>query len=237
MKHLGVTKESSRRVPVFVVFDLDRTLIDTNVFVELIWGVLPSLGMAQHDIETLQNDELSRRGQQFDLINEIVERLGMLAGRSEFATRVTEEARSWPVVYGDVPGLLKDLKRLEVPAAIMTYGSELSQQMKLQILLGSLEDKGLMPPTLVIQHQEKAKWVAQNATIAEGGGRIVPRELSAGKHIIADRIVIVDDKQPNLDTDADDIEGVLIDNQSSSGTQGIRIGELSVTGLLTERPS
>lgn len=234
MRHFGATKGSVRRVPLFVVFDLDRTLLDTNAFVELIWHVLPRLGMMRHDIEALKDKELSLRGQQFDLINEVAERVSGSLDREQLAARLVETANSWPIVYEGVSGLLEDLERHDVPVAIMTYGSEFSQQIKLQTFQGSLEGKRSMPPVLIVDHQEKARWIDQNAAVAEGSGRIVPLELSGGKDIIASRIAVVDDKQPNLDTDADDIRGVLIDNQSSSGSRGMRIGELTAAGLLSD---
>jgi len=232
MSHSASIKEPTRHVPLFVVFDLDRTLIDTNAFVEVIWRALPKLGMPGRDIEALKEEELSRRGEQFDLISEIAERVSKSHSKEQLAALLVEAAESWTIVYGEVAGLLGDLKQYDVPMAIMTYGGELSQQIKLQILAEDLKDEHLMPPVLIVDHNEKAKWIDQNATIAREGGRIVPFELSGGDTIIADKIVIIDDKQPNLDVDADDIEGILIDNQSSSHEYGIKIGELTISQLL-----
>ncbi len=235
MKQLETTDNPYLKVPLFLVFDLDRTLLNTNAFVEHIRQLLPDVGMTPNDIEQLSKNELLRRGQEFDLIGEIFRKVGESFSADELADHIVERVDGAALLYDGVRDIFIDLKQYDVPAAIMTFGGQLSQRIKLRLLAKALTNEELMPPALIVRHQEKARWLASNTVLSQEG-RILPYELSGNKHLIAEEIIVLDDKQSNLETDAEAIRGILINNNGiGSGTNGMRIGDIRIASLLHAR--
>lgn len=226
--------EEVRQVPLFVVLDLDRTLFATNRLVESIWQLLPSFGISPQEIEDLKAYEISQRGQQLDLIQEISNRFKGRLSVDELIARVAG-VKGEDLLYDGVPELLVDLEQRDVPAMIMTYGSQASQEAKLKLTRLSLGEHVAMPFSRIVDHQRKAAWLAEQCVQTQDGARMIPKELYDGKSIVTQQIIVVDDKKSNLEApSADGIGGILIDNDGTSSGAGaaVRIGQVSVAQLL-----
>lgn len=233
-EQLPVTSEGARQVPLFVVFDLDRTLLVTNKLVERIWELLPELGVSSQEMGILKAYEISQRGKQLDLIKEIGERFEERFGVDELIALITE-AGGDGLLYDGVSELLAELEENDVPAMIMTYGNQTSQEAKLKLTQLSLNDGVVLPFAKIVDHQRKAMWLAKHC-LQTRDGRVVPAELYPSEAIVAQQIIVVDDKESNLETSAEDISGILVDNDGTSldAKRGIRIGQVSVARLLQD---
>lgn len=224
-----------RRVPLFVVLDLDRTLFDTDTFVEYIWRLLPGFAIGVQELEDLKAYEISQRGKQLDLIQEISRRFKGRLSIDELTARMADIGGE-ELLYRGVSELLVELKQNDVPTMIMTYGSQASQEMKLQLMRLSLGKGAEMPYSTIVTHQRKAAWLAEQCVQAQDGARVVPKELYDGKSIAAQQIVVVDDKKSNLEAPlAEGIGGMLIDNDGTSGAgAAVGIDQVSVAQLLRD---
>lgn len=203
---------------ILVIIDVDRTLLETNLYSEAIFTILARQGMSA---DAARLDELVEHGtgNNFDLMEQ-VEKLGIFPGADEIIDAVN--GRSF--LYPGVDRLLGELEASGIAAMILTYGGLNGQRVKLEIIRRELEEKGLsLPPSVITQEQYKAEWVDTKWEKTKDGQFLVPKGIDGLSGRSFRRIIILDDKTSNLETSNGDIEGIKVDN--SKKRKGVPIGE------------
>jgi len=186
--------------PDFVVLDLDRTLIDNDVLVDIIRKSLTSFGMTQAQITELSENEKDNKGNSFDYLG------AMLAIAPNLnLTKIVESIKNHPdftsILVGGAKELLAALRDKNIAHGILTYGSNPDwQYMKTDILrtLCGIEEEELV--AAVTKTEGKATYIEESWYDSDKKMFLVPEELSGMPGgLWVRRIHIFDDKDINLE--------------------------------------
>lgn len=203
------------------VLDLDRTLVDTDKFVELLSVSLKQQG---HDGNSLVDKIEKARISENDInVEKAVESLGIGVWES-VKKYFLEQSKEKNFLFEDAEIFLQNLKYQDLPHIILTFGiSEAWQQLKL--ITAGLEDI----PAIVSTSRKKSKTI--NSWRSEKGIYAPPgfSELSA------DKIILIDDRPGAfLEITSSSFKGYLLDRQSNLMSQSDFPAQVSVISSLSE---
>lgn len=203
----------SKNADVFAVFDLDRTLIDTDKFVEKLRLATISQNLNQELVDEAFSSLLKKNGESIDAFEHLENRLQISLDPSQLFEQMKDEFSE--CVFSGVVELFKSLEQYEIPAGILTYGEERFQSFKLGLLHSYFASNELNRlPAMVTQSQQKARMISTTWLHSHQGWHI-PDVMIKGETLFAKRIIIIDDKISNLEANTDSIIGVLVDNTGS----------------------
>jgi FMN phosphatase YigB (HAD superfamily) len=206
-----------RAVPLFVVIDLDRTLLDTDKLNELLCQVVDASNDARLDDGDPYAYILRQAGKSFSVSNYLNERFGPDANAMAWL-RLQEAAHEHPtLLHAGASQLLATLDQQAVPYGLVTYGEANNQQAKLRLVHAVLGKQADELPYLITDEPNKAQWIAHHWK-RTGDSAFHIHETLSREGLRTDRVVIIDDKAMNTATDDPGICGILIDNRGGDGT-------------------
>lgn len=206
-----------RTVETFAVIDLDRTLLNTSALIELLYSQLLAHGFTSEQIAAELSFIEQQTGTSFslfdhiekthsrELLESILEKVLLLAedGDLDIDTLLCEGAAR----------LLELLEHNDVPHVILTYGNEVDQAFKLSLVRKLLRKSEEGLPAAITDEPKKAAWISATwDDIDESGAIAIPEAIAGVGHLRARSVVIIDDKQSNLDSDNPAVKGILVNN-------------------------
>ena len=209
----------------FVVIDLDRTLIDNNVLMQLLYESLGGndAADAQKKLQELRQKELANRGNSFDVLSALGEIWGI---DSKFVNVLIERIVSHPDALGIVvegtAEMLEELKQGGVLHGIVTYGENKNwQDMKVEILRRIIGLDSADTPHSVTSVKAKAHYIENEWWDNDIKQFLVPEEVCGiPGGVYAQTIHILDDKKANLENSGElNIQAYLVDAADSSSFQ------------------
>ena len=217
-----------RHVDTFVVIDLDRTLLDTSTLVDMLLLQLHDHGYDAHQVSGFIDFIHSRTGSSLSLrefFESSIEEGGVLYAtvKQELLQLAEGGELTDELLYTGATELLDRLDETDVPFAILTYGDVADQDFKLGLLrMLTSRQIGELHATITTE-REKARWISD--TRKHDGGLHVPDDIYGYGPVVADSVVVLDDKPQNLHSESSAVRGILIDNHHES-TGSISIIEL-----------
>ena len=175
---------------IFIILDLDRTLLDTEAFQHVYEQVIRERHSDVIEAMSYARDEVERGGGSFDT-HEYMQRCVTPQQLREFDDALAERLRQSPESVMN-PGsltLLEQLRQLNVHHGVLTYGNDTWQTLKMRA--SGLETM----PYLVTQDNRKGHVL--RSWQADSGAFHLPTALTAqemGGHTIYSSIVLLDDK-------------------------------------------
>jgi hypothetical protein len=214
-----------REAPVFVVLDLDRTLIDNDVLVNIIFDVLPEMGYDESVVEGLIRVEHENKGNSFDLFGYLEQTSSRKVNLSTLKDHILAR-RPEDLVYDGVEELLDELSTAAVPHGIMTYGSMGWQSAKIDLFRALAGSKTTTLSALITNEKNKAEYIDAHWYSQERSRFTIPKELSGlEKGVAVSSVLIIDDKPTNFETSNSHIHGQVVDN--SDKESGCTIDDIS----------
>lgn len=210
-----------RNVEAFAVLDLDRTLMQSGVLTDLLCMQLLNHGVSaeqvRKDIDFVhRNDGLS-----FSMLDFILAQYGTAKYTSvmhEIEQIVKEGGLKDELLCEGTLKLLAALEEQDVPYAVLTYGERINQEFKLTLLRHMVNRSARQLHATVTSEPKKASWIASGEWRADGKeGFAVPAFIYPQADLHAKYIVVIDDKQSNLESNNDAVLGILVDNAHDSG--------------------
>lgn len=201
-----------RRVDVFTVLDMDRTLLDTDAVTERLCRQLEHHGVSPRQIEADLVFIRKQEGKSFSLLEYLEAQYGpelFSIVKQEMQERVGRDDAEELLCDG-APELLRALDDTDIPYAILTFGEPANQDFKLTLLRKLLGRSTADLHATVTDVSHKATWLAE-AWAAENGFEI-PAIFYGGVPLRAAQVVIVDDKLANLVSPNQNVHGILVDN-------------------------
>jgi len=221
----GSIEMEPQEEPDFVVLDLDRTLIDNNVLMELLYESLGgnSADDTQAKLHELRQKELANRGNSFDVLGALNEIWGIDA---EFVNvlidRIVNHPDALGIVVEGTAEILDELKKSDVLHGIVTYGENVEwQNMKVEILRRIIGLNSADTPHSVTSVKAKAHYIENQWWDADRKQFLVPEEVCGiPGGVYARTIHILDDKKANLENSGElDIHAYLVEAANSSSLQ------------------
>jgi hypothetical protein len=209
-----------RSVETFAVLDLDRTLLESGVLVDLMCMQLLNHGVS---IEQVQKDiDFVRRnnGQSFSMLDFLEAQYGQekyMSIMQEIEEQVKNGELTSELLCEGTQELLAALDAHDVPYAVLTYGERLNQEFKVTLLRHMVNRGTKQIHATVTSESKKATWIAGIEWKADGKeGFAVPAFVYPQADLHAKHIVVIDDKLANLESDDDAVRGILVDNTKGS---------------------
>ncbi|MGB3945663.1 MAG: hypothetical protein WBK76_02385 [Candidatus Saccharimonadales bacterium] len=221
-----------RSVEVFAVLDLDRTLMQSGVLTDLLCMQLLNHGVSidqvRRDIDFVRRSD----GMSFSTLDYIQAQYGPAKYASvmhEIEAIVKDGGLKEELLCEGTLGLLTALESQDVPYAVLTYGERINQEFKLTLLRHMVNRSARELHATVTSETKKASWIASGEWKHEGeDGFAVPAFIYPQADLRAKYVVVIDDKQTNLESDDDAVLGILVDNAHGSGA----LTTAEVAGLL-----
>lgn len=227
-----------RAVEYFVLLDMDRTLLDTDQWVDCLYAAF-SLSDSEKTVE--ERRERQRRGAGYDLFRELHERYGRRLpgshrGGHEMAEVVANRIEAlYPAVdlerslVPDVRELLAKLEHQAVPYAIMTKGGEASQLCKLLVLRAILSRP--LPAVIIPDDAPpKAATVLRDWHDDHTGQFLVPPDYtSTDSAVRAHKVAVLDDKPENIAASHPSVYGVLIGRADNMLSGAVSLAQFART--------
>ncbi len=221
-------KPEPRLVETFVIIDLDRTLLNTDAWVNLVYLQLQKRGITPEQARHELDFTMQQTGTSFSLLEHIERTRGkvLLNDVMNDILLIAQNGELDPdeLLYAGTAQLLNVLEARNVPFAILTYGNELDQTFKLDIVRALLGRNSDQLHGVVTDEPKKAAWIVRSWTdVTTQRGVGIPISIAKIEGLRASCIVILDDKKQNLEPSADFIKGILVDNsqQDSGGALSI----------------
>ncbi len=203
----------------FVALDLDRTLIDNNVLMELVIESLAELGFTDSEVAAISHEEQGSRGRSFDVFGYISAQYPhrgdvlSIHGINQLQKLVLEKNTDGFVFEG-AQELLTRLEESRLQYGIVTYGSEIWQRTKISMMCTILNRPLGSLPAMVTSLKNKAELCETQWYRKDTDDFDIPAELNIlheTRHVKS--VVLVDDKIENFDTTMQHvIRGIQIDN-------------------------
>lgn len=218
-----------RHVETFAVIDLDRTLLDTSTLVDMLLLQLHDHGYDARQVSGFIDFIHSRTGSSLSLrefFESSIEDGEVLYGtvKQELLQLAEGGELTDELLYAGAAELLDTLDETDVPFAILTYGDVADQDFKLSLLrMLTSRQIGELHATITTE-REKARWISH--TWSQDGLLHVPDDIYGHAPIVADSVVVLDDKPQNLHSESSAVRGILIDNHHQSA------GSISIVELV-----
>ncbi len=211
----GAYEMEPRRVEAFAVIDLDRTLLDTSALVDMLLLQLHDHGFTSQQVQSYTEHVHSQAGSALSLseffATEFEHRDGLLALLKQEILEIAETGDlSDDLLYPGSTQLLDALDAKTIPFAILTYGNVTDQDFKLSLLRLLTRREVSQLHATVTSQQSKAQWVAEEWSGDDG--LMVPDDIYSTEPVIAEYVVVIDDKTLNLASTNPNVLGILIDN-------------------------
>lgn len=199
--------------PIVVALDIDRTILNTTKFVSILYEESLRAGASPAIIELLKSEEISSRGNSFDVISKLS--FNGILPKIESLYTYSED-----LLYKGVIDLLTSLRHDEVPFVLLTYGNKDAQEYKIRIIEHIV---GFHLQYHITNEQNKSNLLER---IEDDGIFKIPID-NAPDHICASSVILVDDKLSNLQTSHSRIHTILICNDMdlTSPHTGILLSE------------
>lgn len=220
-----------RLVETFAVIDLDRTLLNTGALVELLYAQFHEHGFTAEQITGELAFIEQQTGTSFSLFEyiETTHSKDLLESILEKVLLLAEDG----VLDGDTllcagaDRLLELLEYKDVPHAILTYGNELDQAFKLSLIRKLLGKTANELPAAITDEPKKAAWISATwDDVDQAGGIAVPEAIAGETRLRARNIVVIDDKQGNLDSDNPAVMGILVNNSEARPSSSTSTADL-----------
>jgi hypothetical protein len=203
-----------RDVEAFAVLDLDRTLLNTDALVDAMFLALLNHGIGEEQVQIDLMFVNSKAGQSFSLMEYFIAEHGRplyeLVMQDVTDLAATDERFAHRLLIPGTIGLLDALDESDIPYMIMTFGETENQEFKLRLLSASLDKQRNELNALITSEPKKADWI-MSTWMGEDGRFHVPSLAPAQTPLIADEVIVVDDKAHNVRSDGKSY-GILVDN-------------------------
>jgi hypothetical protein len=191
------------RSSLIVVLDIDRTIFDTSRFLECLYEESVRIGADKVMIDQLHREEQQARGRSFDVVSRLVACNSLPSVKSMYSYGDR-------VLYDGVKELINHLRRDDVVTVLLTYGNSFAQQYKIDIIFNTL---GFRLPYHITTEPNKAAWLERNETDM---GFEIPTDEN-GSMLVGKSLVLIDDKEVNLQTQHPRLHTIFINNSSDAG--------------------
>lgn len=228
--------EPFRDTEVFIVLDLDRTMLDTDKLNHLLCTYIDKTNDASPEDGDPYEYTLAREGESFSLVPYLIQRYSQAAFDTATlhlkAGAEQSEGTKDDIIYPGVRELIAELDAQGIDHGILTYATDIeNQKFKLDIwhhFIGRTHDR---IEAIITELDKKGEWVEDHWHDPESTQHdphfIVPSDLSENDRIRARYILIVDDKFKNIRSDHKHIIGFTVDNTASTpSASGGSIGDL-----------
>lgn len=211
--------QSDIPVPIdaFIVLDLDRTLLNTDALMDLLFEQLSQTdGTNTEEVQAAKNVSYAHKGKSFDVTTLIDDRFGdgtFERLHQQIIAMAHDVDMRKRLLYAGASDLIETLESAGSYYSILTHGSQEFQSDKLR-LLGALTDR-LEPPfnAYITTETNKAEWI--NRQWQRDRARfMVPNDVYRQRSVAAQSIIVIDDKRTNLETTNEHIKGILVDNDT-----------------------
>ncbi len=208
-----------RHVEAFALIDLDRTLLNTPLLVDMLLLQLHDHGFTAEQVREHIQHIHSRAGKSLSLseyFSAEFDNGGALFAvlKQEIIELAETEGLVDDLLYSGSKELLDALDEKTIPFAILTYGNVADQDFKLNLLRLLTKREVSRLHATVTDQPSKAKWVAENWD--QGSGLAIPNDIYSTESLIAEYVVVIDDKIANLTSANTNVLGILMDNSSVS---------------------
>jgi hypothetical protein len=204
----------------FVILDLDRTLLNTDVFLDMLGEELVKQSVPASSIEADRAELRSMTGTSVSGLEYFQARYGKTtldkATTGLLSTGATS-SRGAGLVYEGVADLLRLLDARSAAVAIVTYGKLADQALKLDLLRMVLGMSEAELPALITQLPRKAEWMFDRWYDPVSGQFRIPDSLSLRSSRVTE-LLILDDKLENLTSVSPHIRGILVQHVGKGGT-------------------
>lgn len=239
--------EPFRDTEVFVVLDLDRTMLDTDKLNRLLCMYIEKTHDASPDDGDPYEYTLAREGESFSLVPYMIKRYSQEAFdtatlRLKAGVEQSEGAEN-DIIYPGVRELIDELDAQGIDHGILTYATDVeNQKFKLDIwhhCIGRSYDR---IEAIITELDKKGEWIEDHwrdpRSTQNDPHFIVPSDLSENDRIRARYILIVDDKFKNIRSDHKHIIGYRVDNSantpSASGGSVVDLLDILQRGTLMD---
>lgn len=186
-----MSQQIHKSIPVFYAVDFDRCLGRTEKFQSLLESVIGDEHIVSLAMIRYAHEKVRKTGGSFDTaayIRQVLKGKGLdvnqVWGRIE--ADFVEAARHQDMFEPYARELLDLLRVRKAHFGILTYGGYDWQMAKLRAA-GLLEI-----PHIITSHKEKGRMIA--SWQMDDQRFLVPRELGGGRELVAERVVLIDDK-------------------------------------------
>ncbi len=221
-----------RVVETFVVLDLDRTLLDTDNLIGLLYDQLRTKGLDSSQL--LQDQEFihDQTGKSFSLLEHLTYRYGQqLIDEAMLEVLQLAERGEIPKEILFCPGaeeLLNYLDDNAIPHAVLTYGEQTFQRFKMSVVRSVLGKTENSLPATITSESKKAEWISHTWEGDGTGERFhVPTSISGGEQIQTSNVVIIDDKLGNITSENEHVNGILVHNAQVRPTGSLSTADLA----------
>jgi len=199
--------DNPTQIDIFYVLDFDRCLGQTEKFQALLEEIITNEGIVDLEMIQYAHQEVKKTGGSFDTAAYV---------RQVLKDRRLDVNRIWGKIEADFvaaaqkedmfePGaenLLKILKAKNAHFGIVTFGGYDWQTAKLRAA-GLLE-----VPYIITSYKEKGQMIA--SWQQDDKRFLIPKELSAENALIAEKIVLIDDKPVSFDGNPPEVIGFCV---------------------------
>lgn len=144
-----------RRVPLAVIFDLDDTLLDTQLAIdEALHPALEAQNLSPEDFNRNREEYKNKTGHSLDAYAYVTERVGEAAWQT-VAAQYAERGKDLNLWLKGAQEAFSTLQKADIPFGIKTYGSDEMQQLKRQAM--AIDET---VPFHVINHRNKGEMLS-----------------------------------------------------------------------------
>jgi hypothetical protein len=198
---------------VIVALDIDRTLLDTTYLLEKLYEQSLMSGADRAIIDQLKVEEIASRGNNFDLISQLDSYSALPSVESMY--QYTDN-----ILYRGVKELLDQLMRSQMQFVLLTYGTQLGQSYKIKLIEHALGEELSFHIT---DEPNKAAWLES----IETDGTFAIHLDNRPSVLKAQEVILIDDKESNLQTLHPHIRTILVDNSvMHRSSDGISIAKV-----------
>ena len=202
----------------FVVLDLDRTLLATDHLTTLMCDYLVRAGgVTEADAHDALAVIRASHGQSFSTLAYMAQRFG-----SDPVDRMVDQLQKdaydgrlsdGRLLYeGASVRLLDALDAQGVPFAVLTYGERINQEFKLSLYRNLTARNKATRPAVVSNQPRKGDWIHAHWYDRANGHMTIPGEFTGARTMRVRRVIIIDDKLANLESPDGMVAGIHIDN-------------------------
>jgi len=191
---MSADDKNSKFHVVFVVLDLDRTLIDSSLLARFLVEYYAPEDQWEQEIAAIE----AHRGGSYDALTFLHAKYGQ-KGRVDASKLV--ELHGWKYLADTLllPGasaVFHELDSRAILYGIFTKGGKDFQALKVALLCAMVGEKAI--PHLVTSSDQKAAYITKHWWDENEKAFTVPGQLTGASEIKAHRVIIVDDKLENL---------------------------------------
>ena len=221
-----------RIVETFTVLDLDRTLLDSDTLVGLLYNELQKLGIPADELNLDQAFARDQTGNSFSLLEHLVHEYGqeLVTGAMQSVRDLAQngELPAEAIVCPGANELLDYLDDNNIPHAILTFGENDYQQFKIEVVRAVLGKTEATLPATITSEPKKAEWISHTWEGDGSGERFhVPVSISGDEQIQASYVVVVDDKSSNITSQNEHVKGILVNNTQVRPTGSLSTADLA----------